>query len=324
MTVPVIKLLLQQHPQLHITYVSASFVKPLFAGIERLSFHAIETKGKHKGIRGLYRLSKELRKGNEIDAVADLHNVLRTKLLRRLFFSPVKNVAVIDKGREEKRELTRIKNKKLRPLRSTFERYAEVFGKLGYAVKLWAVEPIEPTAAPHKPEGNNWIGVAPFAKHLQKMYPLDRMKDVVKELTKDSNNQIFLFGSKDEAKELAHWQTEMENVVCLAGRISFAEELIYISQLDAMVSMDSANMHLASLYNIPVVSIWGSTHPYAGFYGWQQDPENAVQVELYCRPCSVFGNRPCYRGDLACLMSITPQMVVDRVAQVLYRGNVKC
>ena len=52
MTVPVIKLLLQQHPQLQVTFVSVAFVKPLFAEMERLHFIAADIRGKHNGIKG--------------------------------------------------------------------------------------------------------------------------------------------------------------------------------------------------------------------------------------------------------------------------------
>ena len=99
--------------------------------------------------------------------------------------------------------------------------------------------------------------------------------------------------------------------------MDFEKELDLISGLDLMLSMDSANMHLASLFGVPVVSIWGATHPYAGFYGWGQKPSNAVQVELYCRPCSVFGNKPGYRGDLLCLTSISPVTVYEKIMQNL-------
>ena len=77
-----------------------------------------------------------------------------------------------------------------------------------------------------------------------------------------------------------------------------------MSHLDVMLSMDSANMHLASLTGIPVVSVWGATHPMAGFLGYNQDPENVIQIDLECRPCSIYGNKPCQRGDYACLQNI--------------------
>jgi ADP-heptose:LPS heptosyltransferase len=95
------------------------------------------------------------------------------------------------------------------------------------------------------------------------------------------------------------------------------QELILMSHLDCMVSMDSANMHLASLTNTPVVSVWGATHPYAGFLGWNQNPDNIVQLNLNCRPCSIYGSKPCMRQDFACMRNINPDTIAERVENVL-------
>ena len=95
------------------------------------------------------------------------------------------------------------------------------------------------------------------------------------------------------------------------------QELILMSHLDVMLSMDSANIHLASLTATPVVSVWGATHPYAGFVGWNQPQENIIQADLDCRPCSIYGKRPCRRGDLACMNMIRPEQIVERIEQIL-------
>jgi ADP-heptose:LPS heptosyltransferase len=325
MTVPVIKLLLQQYPDLHVTYVSTGFMQPLFEGIERLDFLSADLKGRNKGLPGLYRLYKTIRKEKSIDAIADLHDVLRTKIIRRFFsFSGLKT-AFIDKGRKEKAELTRIENKDFHPLKSTFERYADVFARLGYPVVLNAT--VKPAASSQSPAARipgNFkykIGIAPFAKHLQKQYPIEKIEAVVKMLNADNDKEIIFFGGKENVNKLQSLEKEFPNTKNYAGKFSLQEELQIMSTLDLMVSMDSANMHLASLVNVPVVSVWGGTHPYAGFYGWQQDPLNAVQVDLYCRPCSVFGKRTCYRKDWACLHSINPVSVYDKIVQQLYRST---
>ena len=325
MTVPVLKLLLKQHPQLEITVVSTEFVRPLFNGIDRLQFHAADLKGKHKGLPGLFRLFKELKKEYRFDGIADLHNVLRTKILGSFFKLSGKPLAVIDKGREEKKELTRPHDKKLRPLKSTFQRYADVFKILGFEVVLDNRKEGEKNKIPStetvqlKQEGFHLVGLAPFALHAEKTYPAEKMKEVVRLLSQEKQVQLFLFGGKKEKEELEQWQAEYKNVTSLAGKMNFEKELEFISGLDVMVSMDSANMHLASLYGVPVVSIWGGTHPYLGFYGWGQSLDNAVQVDLDCRPSSVFGNKPCPRGDLACMNMISPIMVFDKVIQQLKR-----
>lgn len=323
MTIPVIKAVLQQNPHLLITYVSTAFVQPLFDGIERLKFYPVDLKGPHKGLKGLYALSRELKRNVDIDAIADLHDVLRTKVLRTFLWSSVKKIVVIDKGRKEKAELTRIKAKKLRPLKSTFQRYADVFTRLGLSADLKKAEryqrPLPLALEEYKAQGFRLIGIAPFARHAEKMYPPEKMQEVVSLLAGEDETRIFLFGSKAESAVLDSWADTHKSVISLAGKMSFSEELAHMAALDLMISMDSANMHLASLFGVPVISAWGATHPFAGFYGWNQDEANAVQVELYCRPCSVFGNRKCYRGDHACMHAITPQMIYDRVAQQFFK-----
>ena len=101
------------------------------------------------------------------------------------------------------------------------------------------------------------------------------------------------------------------------GKLNLERELMLISYLDVMLSMDSANMHLASLVQVPVISIWGATHPSLGFYGFNQDLDNAIQIDIECRPCSVYGDLPCQREDYACLERISEDMVVSRIHQEL-------
>jgi ADP-heptose:LPS heptosyltransferase len=321
MTVPAIKNLLQQHPDLHISFVSNAFFAPLFEALERVHFYPADLKGKHNGIAGLYRLFREL-KMNRFDAIMDLHNVLRSQVLRSFFKLTGYKIFVIDKGREEKKVLARREHKVFRQLTSTHQRYAEVFRKAGLAVELNAAAPIfTKQALPVSiqsffHEDKKVIGVAPFAQHEEKMYSLERMKEILKLLA--VNNNILLFGGgKYETDVLQEWEKEIANVFAVAGKFPFKEELAIISNLDLMLSMDSANMHLASLYKVPVVSVWGATHPFAGFYGWGQDEKNIVQIDLECRPCSVFGNKPCFRGDHACMQWISIDNITQKIASLL-------
>ncbi|HSN62280.1 MAG TPA: glycosyltransferase family 9 protein, partial [Ferruginibacter sp.] len=324
MAVPVIKAVLQQYPHVHLTFVSNAFFEPLFKNIERCNFYPAYTKGIHKGIAGIWKLYKALKNEQDFDAVADLHNVLRSNLLRKFFsLSAVLN-AVIDKGRSDKKKLTAKKNKVLKQLPTSHERYAAVFATLGLPVNLQSndllkvKENIPPATASFILPQKKLIGVAPFAQHKEKMYPLHMMQLILLHLGKRDDVQLLYFGAPgDEAAMLEEWAKEIPNSFKIAGSISFADELHLISNLSLMISMDSANMHLASMYGVPVVSIWGATHPFAGFYGFNQDPANIVQADLYCRPCSVFGNKPCYRGDLACMQMISTEMLIQKIEAIL-------
>jgi ADP-heptose:LPS heptosyltransferase len=320
MTVPVVRNLLQQHPQLEISFISVPFVEPLFAGIDRLHFYGVDTREEYKGVAGIFRLSKKIKKEIPFDAIADLHNVLRTKLLRFFLAAPA---AVIDKGRKEKKELTRPHHKNLHPLKTGFERYADVFASLGFPVSLNIQQGyFSPAANPSllpftKNDQSILIGLAPFAKHVSKMYPLQKMKKVVELLLQNENIQVLVFGTTAETTVINDW-FDNKRIINMAARLGFADELNVIAQLHLMLSMDSANMHLASLVGVPVVSVWGGTHPWLGFYGWGQDPAWAVQTDLPCRPSSVFGNKPCpVHGEAGCMQEISPQMLAEKVSEVL-------
>ena len=187
-------------------------------------------------------------------------------------------------------------------------------GKREEAKVLSEKEEEEVKAKSLKPRGEKWIGIAPFAAHKGKIYPLEKMERVIELLLeREPNCRIFLFGGGAEERELlTQWESRHDRCTCaLLG--SLYNELVLMSHLDTMVSMDSANMHLASLTGTRVVSVWGATHPFAGFMGWNQSPADAVQTTLPCRPCSIFGNKPCLHGDYPCLNSITPEEIVERV-----------
>lgn len=321
MTVPVIKNVLQQNPQVHITFVSNAFFKPMFEDIERCSFIGAQLKTTHKGFSGIYQLYKKIAATASFDGIADLHNSLRSRLIRFFFSSKGLKTAPIDKGRKEKKALTRKKSKLFVQLTPMHERYADVFRQIKLSVELDQARPtlfkkqLPLSIQPIFNAGKKIIGIAPFAQHQEKMYPIEKMRAAV-EMLAAKDFQVLLFGSKDESPVLEQWANEIPAVYNLSGKYSFADELAIISNLQLMVSMDSANMHLASLFNIPVVSIWGATHPFAGFYGWAQNPHNIVSIDLYCRPCSVFGNKPCYRGDHACMQQINEWMIVEKIMQV--------
>lgn len=315
MTVPIVYALATQYPQHQITVLSRKRMAVYFNHLpENVSFKGIDLNS-YKGFSGLLRLYWELRK-EHFDYVADFHDVLRTKVVRFCFWITGTPVQHIFKGRKEKKELTREQGKKKIQLKTSFQRYADVLERLGFPIqqnyKAWK------HPRPSNLEQENWIGIAPFAAHSGKVYPLDKMKEIIKALTSNPKNKVYLFGGgKKEQKICQDLENEIPGTISVIGKLKQDEELNLISQLDVMVSMDSANMHMASLVGTPVVSIWGATHPFAGFMGWGQDPNNAIQLDMDCRPCSIFGNKPCKRGDYACLNGISPKQVLEHIEALL-------
>ncbi len=325
MTVPVLRVFSATYPQVKITVVSKEFYKPLFDEFPEVSFFPAEIKDKHKGIHGMLKLAKEL-KEEGVTAIADLHNVLRSKILVTYFQFKKIPTAQIDKGRKEKKALTRLKNKEFKQLPTTFERYATVFENLGFPIDLSRHEfpkrkEIPPKLLPIVDKTyKNRIGIAPFAAFEAKMYPLGLMEEVISKLDSEKQTQIFLFGGGAREIELLNTITEKyDSVVNMAGVLTFEQELSLIANLDLMLAMDSGNAHLAAIYNVSTVSLWGVTHPYAGFYPFGQPAESALladRVEFPLIPTSIYGNQfP--EGYEKAITSITPQQIVEKIKDVL-------
>lgn len=329
MAVPVVASLARQYPDLRITVLSRPFARVLFEGLApNVGFMGADIKKEYAGLRGMNALYRRLVAKN-ITAVADFHNILRSNYLRLRFNLGHYHVAHINKYRRGKHRLTRSNDKVMEQQPTSFHNYLEVLARLGYTVEPTFTSIFPPEGGhlrllPHvigeKKKFQQWIGIAPFAAHKGKIYPEQNMEKVIVQLIqRHPSCRIFLFGGGgDEKVVIDGWAEKYKNCINASAVVGgLKNELILMSHLDVMISMDSANMHLASLTATPVVSIWGATHPFAGFMGWHQNPDNAIGLNLPCRPCSVYGNKPCLRGDYACLKNISPEMVLEKVAKLL-------
>ncbi|NQY05178.1 MAG: glycosyltransferase family 9 protein [Flavobacteriaceae bacterium] len=321
MTLPVLKALLNQNKGLKITFVSRPFFEPMFNEIENLNFYPVDLDKKHKGFFGLQKLAKELIK-LDIDYIADLHNVLRSNILLSRFKIKGIRQAQIDKGRAQKKRLTHPNKKQFFPLKTTHERYADVFRTLGFNLDLSEVQLNDKKEMTPEiqelfnlPSTHKKIGIAPFAAHKGKEYPMKLMKQVIANLSEE----IFLFGGKNDVNVLEKLETEYPNVNSVAGKLTFEQELALISNLDVMVSMDSGNGHLATNFGVPVITIWGVTHPYAGFVPFNQPEENQITADLEkfpLIPTSIYGNKyP--EGYLDCFKTIAPEHIIQVIKNAL-------
>ena len=316
MTVPVLHDLAVQYPELDITMLSREMARPLFERMPKnVHFIAADLKGCHKGLLGLCRLWRDAHL-SDFDYIADFHDVLRTWWLRTEGCLRRKKVAKIDKGRKGKKALTRQKNKVFVQQATSFERYAKVLKQLGFPIKQQFVKlDYSAFCETQKADDETWVGIAPFAKHPAKVYPLEKIEQVIKVLSERENTRVFLFGGgAEESQQIESLCAKYNNVQPAKSQQSLRGELALMGQLDVMLSMDSANMHLASLVGTKVVSIWGGTHPFAGFLGWNQKAEDCIQLDLPCRPCSVYGNKACSRGDYACMNGITPEQIISKLS----------
>ena len=338
MVVPIVWAAARQYPDVRFTVLSKPMMRSLFENLApNVCFMGADVKGEYHGLRGLNALFRRLI-AKQPTAIADLHNVLRSEYLRLRFNLGRYKVEHINKHRLHRRQLVAPQPRKRRePLPTSFQNYLDVFTRLGYPIApenlcftsifgegrkgdLSLLPGTIGTKAPRQ----QWIGIAPFAAHQGKIYAPEQMEQVIAALTsRHPEARLLLFGQgKDEDLYFTKWAQRWPQCLYVSRHVdSMYQELILMSHLDVMLSMDSANMHLASLTATPVVSVWGATHPFAGFMGWHQDEQNAVQLDMACRPCSIFGNKPCQRGDYACLRDITPDMILEKIERLLTKNQ---
>lgn len=332
MTVPIVWAVAQKYPEVRITVLSRGFARTFYEDLApNINFMEADLKGEYHGVKGLNALYRRL-VAKQFTHVADLHSVLRSDYLRIRFNLGHFKVAHIDKHRKMRRKLVnKNQNKKVRQqLPTSFENYTEVFAKLGFPIEentFQSIFPPEggnlnllPETIGNKQDEEQWIGVAPFAAHQGKIYPKEQMLEVIRLLTdRYPKARLFLFGrGEDENKTFPKWVQQIPQCTFVSWHLdSIKQELILMSHLDLMLSMDSANMHIASLTGIPVVSIWGATHPMAGFLGWKQSLDNAIQLDMECRPCSIYGQKPCIFGDFRCMTGIKPETIVEKISSII-------
>ena len=328
LVVPVVRSLVHAYKDVEVTVVTRPRFAPFFYDIERVNVFAADVDYTYNGFFGIRELFRTLIRKQAYDVVVDLHDHVRTMILRtffRVFFS---DVIVFDKGRKSKRVFSRKKNKITIPLTHTVERYRAAFATAGFpfdmlpppyfelkeSLQLAADQWLENKGLRKK---EKWIGLAPFAVHATKIWPLENYIALIERLLEKTSLKVFLFGG--DPKEIKYFESLEkkfpDTCVIVAGQLKIRQELALMKYLDVMVCVDSSNMHLASLVGIPVVSIWGGTHPDVGFapYGKNNSIIQITRDELPCRPCSVYGRETCYVGGFPCLTRINADIIAGEV-----------
>ena len=320
LTIPVLNGMIKQYPDIEIVVLTRRSFKPFFSSIDGLRLFLPDLQMRHKGFFGIFKLYKDINRLAKIDYVIDLHDVLRSKILRLLFRLSGVPVSVIDKGRSEKKSV--ITGKRKVQLKHIVERYCDVFARAGFPVTpsnnvriVPSLEALAKASLMAGQKGELDIGVAPYARHKLKMWPEENMIRLLSLISDNHKARFWLFGGNEDSEKIEAFQTRVPGSVNLVGKMDLDEELAIMSKLDFMIAMDSANMHMAALVGTKVISIWGGTDPLSGFGAWMQ-PENfsiRIQVEeLTCRPCTTFGKGECKRGDFACMNWLSPEMVFKK------------
>jgi len=324
LTVPVIQNLLKKYPETHITVLTKPFFKPFFQEIKNVNVYPVDLAETHKGLIGLYRLVKELNKNQKYDCVIDLHSVIRSWIICGFFLLRGVPFFRIDKGRSEKNMF--IKGKITYALSHTTERYLAVFKKSGFNFSLEKSLLTVGTLADKSDFLNSLtsevrIGIAPFAAHKSKEWGLENIHSLITKINNNYQVKFYLFGGgSEEVAKLETLANNYSNVTNIAGQFSLTEEMNFLQKLTAFIGMDSGNMHIAALLGLPVISIWGGTHPDLGFSALYQSKKNHIRALVNgkpCRPFSVYGKLDVVEGKPAdCIKKVKVAAIVKRLKEI--------
>ncbi|MFA6126935.1 MAG: glycosyltransferase family 9 protein [Bacteroidales bacterium] len=321
LTKPVMLGVLDKNPDIRIVFVTRKKFIPYFKGNDRLLTVSFDPEGVHRGMTGLVRLFRELKSFN-CDYVIDLHGIIRTRILDTLFLITGKKVYRIRKYRKLRREILKKRTPGL-TVPHAVDRYLEVFEKAGFKGALadcpFRINAGHPGLIPENPSVIR-IGLAPLSKHRTKNWGLQHVSELIRLLRLQDSIELHLFGGIEDQEELN--ALTGPGVINHAGNTDALDEISLFRKMDLFLSMDSANMHLASLTGIPTLSVWGATDPTLGFGALNQPRDYSLwsdSPEVYCRPCSVYGEIPCRRTDapMICMNSITPLRVLDKIKEIL-------
>jgi ADP-heptose:LPS heptosyltransferase len=107
------------------------------------------------------------------------------------------------------------------------------------------------------------------------------------------------------------------------GKLTLRELIGVLSQSCFFVGNDSGPMHIASALGVPLIGIFGPTHPVLGFAP-QGEKSMVISADFPCSPCSLHGEGKCkrngtYTGD--CMLAISPEMIFSRIERFLKDGS---
>jgi ADP-heptose:LPS heptosyltransferase len=299
---PVLQSLLTDEPDIQIVMVSKPHHEALFNFSPRILFFPADTVRQFHGLLGIWRLASSIRKKYpNIYQVIDLHDTIRSRGLSTFFRAVGIPVFRIDKYRRLRKAVLRDKAPSSLTIPHVTTLYQQVFERAGWQIQ----SPFTPIAVTFNKSSRVlwgekdvfkklknaaiWIGVSPFAGHASKCYPIHDFLASLRMLKEAFPGIGFIFMGSPAERSLMQYFTDQINLsVNLAGVFSLQDELSIISALDAMIAMDSGNMHLAATCGTPVISIWLSTHPNVGFRPLFYEGY-MIQSPHPSRPISIFG-----------------------------------
>jgi D,D-heptose 1,7-bisphosphate phosphatase len=302
-------------PDSHIVFLT----KPAFCPVvERFgTVDEIVTLPETTGSDSYYRFLLELDRRN-FDIVVDLHGNMRSWLARKIISAARK--VVYPKRRRERFRLVRQDDVK-GSWPHTIGAYNDTISQLDGRIHcrravIQTRRSVEADRIRREAANRPLVLIAPGAAHENKQWPVERFAEVALMLNQRLDARLIWAVTRGD-KSAASFDSKIppEDVVELVDH-PIDQLADIIGRADLSVCNDSGIAHLSSAVGTPTVAVFGPTHPALGF-----SPrglfDRVVEVDEYCRPCSLHGRKPCFRQERFCFTRISPGMVFEQAAEML-------
>lgn len=151
------------------------------------------------------------------------------------------------------------------------------------------------------------------ATYHTKQIPNNVLLMLLKRLN-DSHVVLIGAGNKDTEKaDFIMNNSNHKNIINLCNKLTINESAYIIKHSKTIITGDTGMMHIASCFDIDIITLWGNTHPKLGMHAYvsKEKVQNHV-VNLACHPCSKLGSDKCPRGHFNCMnMQDTEKIVLS-------------
>ncbi len=298
LTTPVVRMLKKQlNAQVHFltksAYVSLLKNNPYIDSVYQIDASINEVIG-------------DLQKEN-YDYVIDLHNNLRTQILKFRLGMPAKS---FNKLNMEKFMLTNFKLDKM-PKIHIVDRYLETVKHLGVKNDnqgldffLSANDKMDISIFP-----KNYIVFVIGGQHATKILPNEKIISIIKKV----NKPVLLIGGPEDAHRGEEIAKAFNKVVNTCGKYSILQSASLVQQATMVITHDTGMMHIAAAFNKNIYSVWGNTVPEFGMYPYlESEQSKRIEVKgLNCRPCSKIGYDKCPKGHFKCMQEIDENLFLS-------------
>jgi lipopolysaccharide heptosyltransferase II len=282
------------------------------------------------GYKGLKALAMQLRE-EKYDLVIDLHDSIRTKLIRASINAG--DVVVMDKRKFERWLLVNLKRNAYTDNLTVAERYIETMEKYGIENDHKGLEIFIPDSTLFEVSGKiaalrlnkfeKVIGICPGSKHFTKRWQKEKFAEVAVRAAQEYHAKVLLFGGREERNDCEFVKEEVarrisdQSVTNFAGTFSLLESAAALEFCDVVITNDSGLMHLAAAKQKKIVAIFGSTVKEFGFAPYGTEAIVIENNSLDCRPCTHIGKNVCPKSHFKCLSDISVDEVYSAVQQLL-------